>query len=563
MSDDKIKRYEVLLSGLSGALRELLTPGDFDDAVDRALSVLGVSSETDRCYLFTVYNRSGHEYLKYANEWVAQGIEPQIDNPELKGVKSEEVIDTLGSLKEGHTFKAVVDEMPVDAPSRVYFELQKIKSVILVPVLLNERFFGFVGFDSCQKVRIWLKVEIDLLESFAGALAGAFQSHERRMKLKRTNQLLRMVTDSASDIIALIDTHSRFLYLSPSVKSVLGYTQEEIEKIPDDKLFADNKAQLVIDELFTMGVVDLKNQRTRTVVHKAYHKSGKEIFLETKFNLILDSLGEEKIIQIISRDISVKIKLENDQAKTRKKERELINLRSLFVSMASHQLRTPLAVIQSNLDLVLVSLKGLRLPKDRGETITSAVKRIKGQISNMVDLMEEMLMLGDFQERGLKVQPVKFSLEQLLKKVVREVSVSEFNENHEISLSGREVEIFGDEKLIKHAVVNLLENSCKYSDSGSLVEVWYGSDQKETKAFIEVKDSGVGIDEEDLKNVTSSFFRGKNIGNKKGTGLGLAIVKEFVSVHDGDLKISSKLGKGTSVKIAFPLSYEAATDKTL
>lgn len=549
LENDKIQRYEKLLSGISKATLLLLNSDDFDLAVSNALKILGESAETCRTYLFTVNTRDDVEELKYSHEWVYEGIEPQINNPKLSVIKVSDAADSLDVLKSGQIFKAIVDEMPADSQTASYLKIQGIKSVLMVPVFVRKEFFGFVGYYSCREARRWTDVEVDLLISFSAALAKAQENHSSRRALNDTNRLLRLVTENAKDIIALISAEGKYRYISPSIKDVLGYTREELKLLPGDKFLPDDTVRLIVQELLEKTDEDVRPSKTFT--HRAIHKAGNSVYLETKITVIKEEINGEISMQIISRDVTEKLLLEKDKEINRKKERELINLRSLFVSMASHQFRTPLTVIQSNLDLITVTLERAGFPRGAEQILNEAIARVKGQITNMTDLMSDMLLLGEFQERGLKVNREVFSLKALVDEIIKEIRIADYNAHH-FDVEGFDVAVFADKTLIKHAIVNLLENACKYSGEGSTIQLKYGSDQNKNAAYFVVKDEGIGIKEEDLKSITSTFFRGKNVGNRKGTGLGLAIVKEFIGVHEGDLEVTSKINKGTTVTITFP-----------
>lgn len=546
-----VQKYEKLLAGISEASMMLLNGSDFGSSVSKALKILGEATHTDRTYLFKVYNKNNVEVIHYSYEWTTTGIEPQINNLELQEVKVSDVDDSLNVLKSGRVFKAHTDKLPQNSKTGGYLKIQNIKSVLMVPVFLHQQLWGFVGYDSCKSTRDWSSGEENMLKTFSASVAKAQENFTSKAKLKATNKLLRLVTENAKDIIALIGGKGEYKYLSPSIEDVLGYKPQEIVSLTGDVLFEDDTAGVVIGKLRESANGFPGHTPSETFIHKAGHKEGRTVYLETKVTVVKAGNEESNHLQIISRDVTDKVLLEKDKEENRRKERELINLRSLFVSMASHQFRTPLAVIQSNLDLISVTLKRFGFPHETQEVLDQAVSRVKGQIGNMTDLMTDMLLLGEFQERGLKVNRKEFSVKLLIDEVIKEVKVADFG-NHKFHSSGNDQQVFADRTLIKHTIVNLVENACKYSADGSDIHLIYGSDQNGENTFVEVQDSGIGIHENDLNSVTSTFFRGKNTGDIKGTGLGLAIVNEFVGAHGGTLKVDSELNKGTVVRIELP-----------
>lgn len=546
-----VQQYERLLLGIAEASMLLLNGSDFKDAVTQALRKLGDATNTDRTYVFAVSVRNGEPYLNYSFEWVAHGIEPQINNEVLRDVHEDDVEDSIKLLKSGHVFKGHTRELPQDSKTAVFLKLQQIKSVLLVPVFVHKKFWGFVGYDSCRSEREWLTGEENLLKCFSAIISKSRENFASKKSLKETNKLLRLVTENSQDIIALLGNDLGYKFLSPSVFDVLGYTSEELKVLEGKAFLKDDTARNAVLKLSEQAGLGFEKQLSETFTHKAKHKNGRTVYLETTITVVRESQDDEMNMQVISRDVTEKVILERDKEENQKKERELINLRSLFVSMASHQFRTPLAVIHSNLDLIRITLKKYGFPADAQNVLDDAVSRVNGQIANMTDLMSDMLLLGEFQERGLQVKAKHFLLQPLVDEVVQEIKVVD-SSNHIFNVKGNDVEIFADRNLIKHALVNLVENACKYSPTKSVVQLFFGFDQKEEFVFMEVKDSGIGISNDDLQSVTSTFFRGKNTGDIKGTGLGLAIVNEFVGIHGGKLEIDSELQKGTVVRIILP-----------
>ena len=546
-----VQQYERLLLGIAEASMLLLNGSDFKDAVTQALRKLGDATNTDRTYVFAVSVRNGEPYLNYSFEWVAHGIEPQINNEVLRDVHEEDVEDSIKLLKSGQVFKGHTRELPQDSKTAVFLKLQQIKSVLLVPVFVHKKFWGFVGYDSCRSEREWLTGEENLLKCFSAIISKSRENFASKKSLKETNKLLRLVTENSQDIIALLGNDLGYKFLSPSVFDVLGYTSEELKVLEGKAFLKDDTARKAVLKLSEQAGLGFEKQLSETFTHKAKHKNGRTVYLETTITVVRESQDDEMNMQVISRDVTEKVILERDKEENQKKERELINLRSLFVSMASHQFRTPLAVIHSNLDLIRITLKKYGFPADAQNVLDDAVSRVNGQIANMTDLMSDMLLLGEFQERGLQIKAKHFLLQPLVDEVVQEIKVVD-SSNHTFNVMGDDVEVFADRNLIKHALVNLVENACKYSPGQSVVQLFFGFDQKREFVFIEVKDSGIGISNDDLQSVTSTFFRGKNTGDIKGTGLGLAIVNEFVGIHGGKLEIDSELQKGTVVRIILP-----------
>jgi len=230
--------------------------------------------------------------------------------------------------------------------------------------------------------------------------------------------------------------------------------------------------------------------------------------------------------------------------------RELSDLKSRFVSVTSHQFRTPLAIIQSNTDLVnMASEKSSDTIKP---LLNKATKRIRKEIGNMVELMDDILILGRISEgNSLSLKKQSTDLVEFCEGIV-----AEFDEMHnngleiEFEVAGTQKDMPIDRKLIHHALVNLLSNALKYSiDTNPILRLEFDNNS----VLLKVIDKGIGIPASDMPNLFQPFQRAGNVGAIKGTGLGLSISKEYVELHGGTMKVESKLNEGSTFTIALPV----------
>jgi PAS domain S-box-containing protein len=228
------------------------------------------------------------------------------------------------------------------------------------------------------------------------------------------------------------------------------------------------------------------------------------------------------------------------------KERQLNEIKSRFVSMASHEFRTPLSTVLSSASL----LSKYTTTEDQDKRARH-IEKIKGSVKHLNDLLEDFLSLGKLDEGKIGTVFHEVDLRDFLQDTVDEMkglvkADQEINYEHE-----GEVMIESDKKLIKNVLINLLSNAIKFSDEGSKVEV--RSVVKNDRAVISVQDQGIGISDEDREHLFSSFFRGKNAINIQGTGLGLHIVKRYLDLLGGDVELESELGKGTRITFSIPV----------
>ncbi len=234
-------------------------------------------------------------------------------------------------------------------------------------------------------------------------------------------------------------------------------------------------------------------------------------------------------------------------------ERELNRLKSNFVAMVNHEIRTPLALILGSAEILSRYLDRLN-PMDRADhlqTITQSVDRMTG-------LLEDVLLFSKAEAGRIEFHPEPMDLREFCTGLVDEMR-SATHRRCLLELTIEEVSpARADKVLLRHILSNLIANAVKYSPAGGTVQIMVR--QAAGDAIFTVSDHGVGIPEADQKRLFNPFFRGKNVGTLPGTGLGLVIVKHCTLHHGGELQLESQEGRGTTVTIRLPLYSPAHTE---
>jgi len=232
----------------------------------------------------------------------------------------------------------------------------------------------------------------------------------------------------------------------------------------------------------------------------------------------------------------------------KERERELGELKSRFVSMTSHEFRTPLSVILSSAELL----------EAYGERWTPAKKsdhyaRIKSAIFGMTVLLDSILIIGKSEAGKLDFSPAPLDVARYARHLMETLQPTMGDKHSLISeIDGDFEGAWADEKLLNHILMNLLSNAVKYSPKGGAVTFQLRRDG-EAAVFI-VSDEGIGIPAPDLQRLFESFHRGANVGHIPGTGLGLAVVKRSVDAHGGELEVDTETAKGTTFRVVIPIA---------
>ena len=264
-------------------------------------------------------------------------------------------------------------------------------------------------------------------------------------------------------------------------------------------------------------------------------------------------INREPHMLVSGLDITQRKQAEAELLRTLAREKELGQLRSKFVSMVSHEFRTPLAIIQSSAEILNDYLSQLENAerKDHLQSIRKNTRR-------MTALMEETLLIGSFDAGKMELKTTLLELRTFVRRLVDEV-LSATNRRCPIKLSLFEIpaKVQADGRLLRHIFTNLLQNAVKYSDVGRLVQ--FEIECTGADIVCTIRDQGIGILEADQEWLFNAFHRGRNVGDRPGTGLGLVIVKRCVDLHGGTIKVDSKLGEGTSVTLRLPILSPEST----
>ncbi len=222
--------------------------------------------------------------------------------------------------------------------------------------------------------------------------------------------------------------------------------------------------------------------------------------------------------------------------------------RSEFVSMMSHDFRNPLCTILLSTELLKNSEKKLT-PAQK----TSIFKRIKAAGNDMVQLLDEIILVGKADLDQLKCVPTPLDLVNFCEKLVENTQQSAGSQ-YQIRLTthGDVSQTLWDEHLLRHILFNLLNNAVKYSPEGGMIQLNLIAENHQVK--FRVQDRGIGIPKEDQERLFQAFQRASNVGEIDGTGLGLAIVQRCVEACQGEISVESDLGKGTTLTVTLPLN---------
>ena len=240
-----------------------------------------------------------------------------------------------------------------------------------------------------------------------------------------------------------------------------------------------------------------------------------------------------------------------DLAQALAAEQELGELKSRFVSMASHEFRTPLTVVLTSVELI----EDYATTAQQGQRLKH-VQRIRGAVTNLNNILEEFLSVGCIEEGKVETHPVNLDLANLVAETTADVQA--------LLKTGQRINwqvqcpnsLWLDASLLRKILVNLLSNALKYSDEGAVVTV--AATCNDHQLILVVQDPGVGISEEDQAHLFERFFRARSVSTIQGTGLGLYIIARYLELMGGTIALHSVLAQGTTVTLTLPYENHSA-----
>jgi PAS domain S-box-containing protein len=290
----------------------------------------------------------------------------------------------------------------------------------------------------------------------------------------------------------------------------------------------------------------------------SYHNNGDKFIIAFISNISIRKKAEAEI-EKLNDDLEATVKqrtseltsamhqLEHSKeelSKTLEKEKELSELKSRFVSIASHEFRTPLSTVLSSAYLIEKYATTDEQPKREKH-----LGRIVSSVNMLIDILNDFLSVGKIEEGKIQVRLTQFNIKELVSNIIEEIKNNMKKKQAILYHHEGNPLVLLDASFMKHIIMNLVSNASKFSPELSPVEIKTISDDH--RITLSVKDYGMGISKEDQKHLMERFFRGTNVANIQGTGLGLHIVAKYAELMNGRVEFKSELEKGTEFVITF------------
>jgi PAS domain S-box-containing protein len=556
--EQTLQRRDAILEAVNVAAELFLTSECWEYEIRTVLQKLGEATEVSRIYLFeTTSSPSGEIYASQRFEWVQTG-EPQIDNPDLQMFPLRERgfqrwIDTLGN---GETIYGHLKHFP---PSeKEVLETQSIRSIVIVPIVVEKKWWGFMGYDECRCEREWSLVEIEALKTAANIIGAVITRTKMEEAKTRSEEQYRALFQEMQEVVFVATPQGQLLEVNPA-----GY---KLFHFPFDK------------DLSSVNVIDAYvNPAQREALLKELTENGSvkdfEVHLNTGEGNEIDALlsataNRDKNGTLVTyrgmlRDITEKKILEEQILRAQ----QLESIGTLAGGIA-HDFNNILGIILGYASL-------LETDKEHPERFSRDARAINSAVERGAGLVTQLLTFARKADAHLELLNVNRIVEDLHRFLSETLTK---NISLQMQLGKKIPSIVADAKQLHQSLFNVCINARDAMPGGGTItlETSVVSGKEMQRRFREaqardyvriiVRDTGIGMDEKTKNRIFEPFFTTKDIG--KGRGLGLSVAYGIIQNHNGFIDVESKLGNGTSFLLYFPMQWgivetESETDDAL
>ncbi len=532
---------------------------EIDSGIYNALAKIGQFVEADRAYIFQFNDEQ--QFMSNTHEWCAESVAPQIEK--LQDIPADSLPWWTKKLKNFETIHLRnLDELPPEAENtRKVLEPQNINSLIVVPLTLEKRLAGFIGFDKVSQETEWSSDTVNLLQTVGEIIANTLQRQRTEATLRNSEEKYRRMFELSPEVIVLLDIQGNVVEVNGRLDDWLGYRTEEVKgknlmELP--YLPEHSKEKLKARFAERMKGVDIPPYELDLVTRNGELRTG--LIHATP---LTDTEGHINADLVITADITERKRAEEALEETNRQleatVRELQDTQQQIVDQERQQALTTMASgISHNFNNALSPITGyadllLQYPSERQDdnTLTQYLNHIRTAASNAAGTVRRMRKFYRPREE------ISFTEIDLNRIITEAVSLTQPRWKEEASASGRDIDvqtdlaefapIVGAEVDLHDMLTNLIFNAVDAMPEGGTIHIKTWAEENEVQLVF--SDTGVGMPEDIRRKCTEPFFTTKGVG---GSGLGLATVKGTVDRHGGEMSIETAQGQGTTFRITFP-----------
>jgi PAS domain S-box-containing protein len=518
------------------------------EIIQDSLKKMGEFVGADRVYVFK------YEFTDFTCsntfEWCNKDVNPEIEN--LQNVP----IDAFSSVYEkqvnGETISIYdVAKLNDNDELKLILEPQGIQSILLIPLKDNNNLFGFVGFDYVKQLHHTSKEELQLLSLFANMLSSIHQRNLWENRLVHQEEKYRNIITSIQLGLIEINENLNIVFGNDVFKKIYGIQNHDWQNLSFVQFLGKNNfgkknnvTQMTNGELFEFKITTPK----------------KEVkWLLMSFAENINDKGERIGFIALFIDITKEKNTQKDLIKAKKKAEQAALAKDTFLTNMSHEIRTPINI--------MMGIFRLLKENPQSDELIDCIKKGESNAKYLLSIINTILDKNKMEQTGVNLQFQSFFIKDvcnLIQDQFIELATIQ-NNNFTIDYNCSSSEIYSDPIKIQQVLVNLLSNSFKFTQNGTvkLVVNEIENNSNDVKILFEVIDTGIGIHKKFIKEIFNKFTQEANDFNinHKGSGLGLSIAKDIVDALESELKLESEMGKGSRFYFTLHLKKINSTTK--
>lgn len=525
-------RQQELLSEIALELNSL---EGFDTRISKVLQKVGIHTEVSRVYIFE--DAENGTVTNNTFEWCNSGIDPQIN--ELQGIPYEIIPSWKKTIAEnGRIYSENISELPGDV--KAILEPQGIKSIIVYPLNVKGAFFGFIGFDECVRNKHWIKSELELLRTFSGIIANAYERRISEQSLQESESRNRAILESIPDILFQFNRNG----------DILSYRSSSIEELAfrPEQFINRNLKDIFPEEFYEKVIGAIENCLNEGSCRFDYILPVNGEFND--YEARMARMNENEVIAIV-RNVSERKKYERKLTEERDRANQANKAKSEFLANMSHEIRTPMNAILGFSEALYHKIESPHHQK--------MLKSILSSGNLLLSLLNDILDLSKIEAGMMELTHQPVDLSNIMREIKMLFLPKAEKSNLEINLhfsDGFPRLLMLDEIRVKQVLFNLVGNAIKFTHAGYVgIKADFETDGSGCgKLRIDVEDTGIGIPQSQQDIIFESFRQQSGQSNRiyEGAGLGLAISKRLAEKMYGKISVESEVGKGSRFTVIIP-----------